>query len=154
MRAQPPPTGGKSTSALGKRSCPPDGAQLAGMKADDGLNLRANGHSGFFPCPDALNGNRIILTPPQGWLGSRGRQPLRRERAASSHSFPRPRRGGEAAQSRTPPTPPAPAERSGQPRPTGKGSRVDTPCSHSATRLPRKAPPRVGFYFGGVCNVG
>lgn len=60
---------------------------MAGMKADDGLTLRAYGHSGFFPCPDALNGNRIIITPPQGWPGSRGRQPLRRERAASSHSF-------------------------------------------------------------------
>lgn len=57
------------------------------MKADDGLNLRAYGHSGFFPCPDALNGNRIIITPPQGWLRSSGRQPFRRERAASSHSF-------------------------------------------------------------------
>lgn len=157
--AQPPPTGGKSTSALGKRSCPPDGAQLAGMKADDGLNLHANGHSGFFPCSDALNGNRIIITPPQGWLGSRGRQPLRRERAAPSHSFRAAlrARGGVGRQCRAEPSllPSAPPRaRGGSPGPREGVVREHHP--HTATRLPQKAPHTQVFDFlgwGKLCRV-
>lgn len=145
-RAQPPPTGGKSTSALGKRSCPPDGAQLAGMKAAGGLNPRANGHSGFFLCPDALNGNRIIITPPQGWLGSRGRQPLRRQRGPKP-LLARPRRLRGAG----PPHPP-----SERPRPAGRGHAWALPAGALRGGQPLKCrvpSPWLWFIFGGRCAV-
>lgn len=149
----PPSTGGKSTSALGKRSCPPDGAQLAGMKADDGLNLHANGHSGFFPCSDALNGNRIIITPPQGWLGSRGRQPLRRERAAPSHSFRAAlrARAGVGRQCRAEPSPlpsALPESSAGSPGPREGVMRGHSHphCNEAASKSP---PPQQVFDFLG-----
>lgn len=130
---------------------------MAGMKAADGLNLRASGHSGFFPCPDALNGNRIIITPPQGRPGSRGRQPLRRERAASSPSFRAAlrARGGLGWQRTAGPPPSAPTERSGRGGAApARGEGVmrghppppHTQCNEAA---PKCSPNVFGVFFGG-----